>query len=94
MISPTFLEFKRYSNGDSCINEWNLVDVANNSQRGSDERVREKIEKIKQFAREAAKGLGPELVFLESSNEVKQLSEALQEMTKANLRITQQAEVR
>ena len=34
-------------------NTWVLVGVADNSQLGSGERVQEKIEKIKQFAREA-----------------------------------------
>ena len=32
---------------------WALVGVADNSQLGSGERIQEKIEKIKQFAREA-----------------------------------------
>lgn len=32
---------------------WALVGVADNSQLGSRERIQEKIEKIKQFAREA-----------------------------------------
>ena len=34
-------------------NTWVLVGVADNSQLGSRERIQEKIEKIKQFAREA-----------------------------------------
>lgn len=35
--------------------EWKLVVVANNSQRCSSNRVRQKVENIKQFAREAVR---------------------------------------
>ena len=71
------------------------MDVANNSQRGSDERVKEKMEKIKQFAREAARrDVVAELgVSLEDRDEVQRLKEALQETQAANLREREQAEV-
>ena len=36
------LEIDSHSGGERCTNEWKLVDVASNSQRGSDERVRRK----------------------------------------------------
>ena len=71
------------------------MDVANNSQRGSDEKVRRKLEKIKQLAREAAKrsvvaelGVSPE-----DRDEVQRLKEALQETQAANLREKEKAEV-
>ena len=90
------LEFVSHSGGGSCTNEWKLVDVANNSQRGSDKRVKEKMEKIKQFAREAARrdavtklGVSPE-----DRDEVQRLKESLQETQAANLREREQAEVR
>ena len=76
-------------------NEWKLVDVANNSQRGSDERVKEKMEKIKQFARVAARrdtvaelGVSPE-----DRDEVQRLKEALQETHVASFREREQAKV-
>ena len=45
-------------------NTWVLVGVADNSQLGSGERVQEKIEKVKQFAREVQQvptGVGDDL---------------------------------
>ena len=88
-------EFVSHSGGGSCTNEWKLVNVANNSQRGSDERVKEKMEKIKQFAREAARRDAEiELkVSPEDRDEVQRLKEALQETQAANLREREQAEV-
>ena len=90
-------EFVSHSGGGSCTNEWKLVDVANNSQRGSDERIKKKMEKIKQFAREAARrdavaelGVSPED---RESDEVQRLKESLQETQAANLREREQAEV-
>ena len=53
--------------------------VANSSQLGSEERVREKLEKIKLFAREAAKGTAHQLVSHDDRGEVQRLREALQQ---------------
>ena len=71
------------------------MDVANNSQRGSDERVKRKVEKIKQFATEGARrdavaelGVSPA-----DRNKVQRLKEALQETQVANLREREKAEV-
>ena len=77
-------------------NEWKLVDVANNSQRGSNERVKGKMEKIKRFVREAARrdALAELGVSPEDRDEVQRLKEALQETEVANLREREQAEVR
>ena len=76
-------------------NGWKLVDVANKSQKGSDERVKKKMEKIKQFAREAARrdavaelGVSPE-----DRDEVQMLKEALQETQVASFREREQAKV-
>ena len=86
--------FVSHSGGGSCTNKWKLVDVANNSQRGSNERVKEKIEKIKWFARKAARrdavaaGVSPE-----DGDEVQRLKEALQETQAAILREREKAEV-
>ena len=51
--------------------------MANSSQLGSEERVREKIEKIELFAREATKGTEPQLVSHHDRDEVQWLREAL-----------------
>ena len=59
--------------------EWKLIGVANSSQLGSMERVKEKIDKIKQFAREAAKGTAPQIVSYDDRDEVQWLREALQQ---------------
>ena len=59
--------------------EWKLVDVANSSQLGSKERVKEKIDKIKQFAREAAKSTALQIVPYDDRGEVQRLREALKE---------------
>ena len=77
-------------------NEWKLVDVANNSQRGSNERVKGKMEKIKRFVREAARrdALAELGVSPEDRDEVQRLKETLQETEVANLREREQAEVR
>ena len=77
-------------------NEWKLVDVANNSQRGSNERVKGKMEKVKRFVREAARrdALAELGVSPEDRDEVQRLKEALQETEVANLREREQAEVR
>ena len=88
-------EFVSHSGGGSCTNEWKVVDVVKNSQRGSKERVKGKMEKIKQFARVAARGdavaeLG---VSPEDRDEVQRLKESLQETQAANLREREQAEV-
>ena len=76
-------------------NEWRLVDVVKNSQRGSDERVEKKMEKIKQFAREAGRrdtvaelGVSPE-----DRDEVQRLKKALQETQVASFREREQAKV-
>ena len=89
------LEIDNQSGGESCTNEWKLVDVANNSQRGSDERVRRKMEKIKQLAREAAsRSVVAELALSpEDRDEVQKLKEALQETQAANLREKEKAKV-
>ena len=89
------IEIDSHSGGESCTNEWKLVDVANNSQRGSDERVRRKMEKIKQLAREAAsRNVVAELgVSPEDRDEVQRLKEALQETQAANLSEKEKAEV-
>ena len=88
-------EFVTHSGSGSCTNEWKLVDVANNSQRGSNERVKEKIEKIKRLAREAARrdAKAKLEVSPEDRDEVQRLKEALQETQAANLREREQAEV-
>ena len=76
-------------------NEWKLVDVANNSQRGNDERVKEKMEKIKHFARVAARrdAVAKLGVSLEDRDEVQMLKEALQETQVASFREREQAKV-
>ena len=84
------------SGSGSCTNEWKVADVAKNSQRGSKERVKGKMEKIKQLARVAARGdtvaeLG---VSSEDRDEVQRLKESLQETQAANLREREQAKVR
>ena len=56
-----------------------MVGMANGRQLGTKERVREKIEKIKQHAREAAKGTTPQLVSHTDRGEVQWLREALQQ---------------
>ena len=85
-ISSSFSEFVSHSALDGCTNKWKLVGVVNNSQRRSDERVRRKTEKIKQFAREAARSAVPEGVSPEDPGEMQRLREALQEVHAANLR--------
>ena len=76
-------------------NGWKLVDVANNSQKGSDERVKKKMEKIKRFAREAArKDVITELgVSPKDRDEVQMLKETLQETQVASFREREQAKV-
>ena len=54
-----------------------MVDVAKFDQLGSNDRVKGKIEKIKQFAREAVKGTSRQQV---SSDEVLTLRETIQTM--------------
>ena len=49
------LEFTKCSEVNQHTNEWRLVGVANSNQQGTNERIKEKLEKIKKFAREAAK---------------------------------------
>ena len=71
-----FLESTKSAEG---YTEWKLVGVANNSQLGSKERVKGKINRIKQFAREAAKGITPHLMSHHDRGEVQQLREALQQ---------------
>ena len=58
--------------------EWKMVGVANISQLGSKERVREKIDKL---VREAAtlKSTAPQLVSHDDRGEVQQSREALQQ---------------
>ena len=59
--------------------EWKLVGVANSSQLGSDERVREKEEKMKQFSREATKDIASHLVSSDDRDDkVQRLRKALQ----------------
>ena len=53
--------------------------VAKSRQLGTKVRVKEKIEKVKQHAREAAKGTAPQLVSLTDRGEVERLREALQQ---------------
>ena len=86
-------EFVSHSGGG---NEWKLVDVANNSQRGSNERVKGKMEKIKWFVREATRrdALAELGVSPEDRDEVQRLKEALQETQAAIVREREQAEVR
>lgn len=60
-----------------CVEEWKLVDVAKFDHLGSNGRVQGKIEKILQFAREAAKSTSCQQV---SSDEISTLREALQAM--------------
>ena len=52
-----------------------MVDVAKVDRLGSNDRMKRKIEKIKQFAREAVKGISRQQV---SSDEVLTLREAIQ----------------
>ena len=59
--------------------KWKLVDVANNSQLGSEERVKEKIKRIKRCAIEAAKSRATQLVSHNDRGEVQWLREALQQ---------------
>lgn len=90
---PFILEFMSHSEGTS---EWKLVDIAKNSQRGSVERVKRKVEKIKQFAREAAiskRGVEDEGVPPKDRDEVQRLKEALKETQAANAREREKAEV-
>ena len=47
-------EFVKDSENSTHAAEWKLVGVADNDQRGSSDRVKQKIETIKRFAREAA----------------------------------------
>ena len=60
-----------------CVEEWRLVDVAKFDQLRSNDRMKRKIEKIKQFAREAVKGTSHQQV---SSDEVLTLRETIQTM--------------
>ena len=92
---PFISEFVSHSGGGSCTNEWKLVDVANNSQRGSDERVQGKMEKIKQFARVAARrdAVAKQGVSPEERDEVQRLKEALQETQMASFKEREQAKV-
>ena len=87
-----FSEFVSHSTDTSL---WNLVDVSNNSQLGSDERVVRKVEKIKRLAREAAipENAETDEVSAEDREEVQRLKEALQETRVASLREKEQAEV-
>ena len=89
------LEIDSQSGGESCTNEWKLVDVANNSQRGSNERIRGKMEKLKQFTREAARrdAVAELGVSLEDRDEVQRLKESLLETQAANHREREKAEV-
>ena len=60
--------------------EWQLVGVANSSQPGSDERVRGRIEKMKQFFREASKDTASHLVSPDDRDDkVQRLIQALQQ---------------
>ena len=76
-----FLESVKCSEDAPCVQEWRLVDVAKVEQLGSNDRVMGKIEKIKQFAREAVKGTFRQQV---SSDEVLTLREAIQMMRRDN----------
>lgn len=58
--------------------KWKLVGVADNSQRGSSDRVREKMERIKHFAREAVKDKVCQPVSSDDREEVQSLRLALQ----------------
>ena len=71
-----FIESVKCSEEGPCVEEWKLVDVAKVDQLGSNDRVKGKIEKIKQFAREAAKGTPRQV----SSDEVLILRETIQTM--------------
>ena len=90
------LMFSEFVSHSTDISLWNLVDVSDNSQLGSDERVVRKMEKIKRLAREAATGnaqADENLMSPEDREEVQRLKEALQETRAASLREREQAEV-
>ena len=53
--------------------------MANNSQRGKNDRIREKFEKIKQFAREAVKITPSQQVSSDDGAELQSLRDAFQE---------------
>ena len=53
--------------------------MANNSQQGTNDRIREKVEKIKQLAREAAKIVVSRQVSSYNGAEVQSLRDAFQE---------------
>ena len=72
-----FLESVKCSEEGPCVEEWKLVDVAKVDQLGSNDRVKGKIEKIKQFARAEAKGTSHQQV---SSDEAVTLRETIQMM--------------
>ena len=74
-----FLEAVKCSEDGPCVEEWMFVDVAKVDQLGSNDRVKGKIEKIKQFAREAVnlKGTSHQQV---SSDEAVTLRETIQMM--------------
>ena len=79
IIIPWVYLFLESTNSTEGYTEWKLVDVANRRQLGSKERVKAKIDKIKQFAREAAKGTAPQMLPYDDRVEVQQLRETLQE---------------
>ena len=59
-------------------NEWKLVGVANNRQLGTNDRIMEKVGKIKQFVREAAKITASQQMS-DDGTEVQSLRDAFQE---------------
>ena len=71
-----FIESVKCSEDGQCVEEWKLVDDAKFDQLGSNDRVKGKIEKIKQFAREAVKSTSRQV----SSDEVLSLTETIQTM--------------
>ena len=76
---------------------WNLVGVAKADQLGSNERIQEKIEKIKQFARAApvvSSGDGAEVEGLRDALRAVQMRERelQQQLEDANTRVEQERE--
>ena len=59
--------------------EWKLVGVANNRQLGTNDRIMEKVEKIKRFASEATKITASQQMSTDDGTEVQSLRDAFQE---------------
>ena len=79
--TPTllFVEFAKCCKDNEHTNKWKLVGVANSSQLGTHDRIRGKVEKIKQLAREAARITESQEVSTDDGAEMQNLRDAFQE---------------